>query len=230
MPTDPTSRVQISRVTEVFDRWAEAGRGEGMERSHGPAARRAFDMLGFDALSGPFRYLDVGCGNGYTVRWAAALLEQRGGLAVGLDGSAKMIERARSHAGRGPQRFVHAPFPEHQRRELLVENSFDAVFSMEVFYYLPSLEAGLAEVQRLLKPGGRFVCVVDFYAENTASHGWPAMLDVAMDLRSAAEWRAAFAGAGLRVVEQGRLRAPAGSPGDAWKITEGSLFTLGEKG
>lgn len=220
----------VTRVTEVFDRWAEAGKAEGMERSHGPAARRAFDMLGLAEHDGPFRYLDVGCGNGYTVRWAASLLAGReGGLAVGLDGSARMVERARARAENAHQRFIHAQFPDHGQPELLAPASFDAVFSMEVFYYLPSLEAGLAEVARLLKPGGRFACVVDHYAENPASHGWPAMLGVEMDLRSAEQWRAAFTGAGLEVVHQGRLRAAPGSTDESWKVEQGSLVTVGRR-
>jgi SAM-dependent methyltransferase len=225
-----STSAQESRVTEVFDRWAEAGKAEGMERSHGPAARRAFDMLGLADHDGPFRYLDVGCGNGYTVRWAAALLEgHEGGLAVGLDGSERMVQRARGRAENTHQRFVHALFPDHGQPELLAPASFDAAFSMEVFYYLPSLEAGLAEVARLLKPGGRFACVVDHYAENPASHGWPAMLGVEMDLRTEAQWRAAFAEAGLELVHQGRLRAEPGSTEESWKVEQGSLLTLGRR-
>ncbi len=226
----PSSDPTIQRVTAVFDQWADAGRAEGMERGHGPHARQAFDLLGIDAVTGPLHYLDVGCGNGYTVRWAAAAIAARGcgGRAVGLDASGRMIARARERSAGLPVDFVQAPFPDHAS-PLLAPGRFQAIFSMEVFYYLPVLEAGLAEVARLLAPGGRFACVVDHYAENVASHDWPDQLGVPMTLRDRAGWRAAFAAAGLEVVDQRQLTvAPA--PGvAAWKSELGSLLTLGQR-
>ncbi len=226
----------VRKVTAVFDAWADAGRAEGMERGHGPHARQAFEMLGLEGVQGPLRYLDIGCGNGYTVRWAAELVRARscGGLAVGLDGSARMVDRARAQSAGLPARFVHTAFPAPVAAtgdvaELLVSSCYDAVFSMEVFYYLPDLAAGLADVVRLLKPGGRFACVVDFYAENPASHGWPEMLDVPMTLCSMAQWREAFVAAGLDVVDQQQLTVPPGEGVEAWKAQCGSLLTLGQR-
>ena len=227
MSTYPPPEETVRRVTAVFDEWALAGRAEGMERGHGPYARRGFDFL--DLGRRPMRYLDVGCGNGYTVRWAAQLLGDGEGLALGLDGSGEMVARARSLSEGLPTTFVHAPFPDHAMPDLLQPGSFDGIFSMEVFYYLPDLNAGLAEVARLLRPGGRFVCVVDFYGENEASHGWPDDLGVAMTLLSRAQWRSAFESAGLSVVHQEQLRAPHGSDGGSWKETVGSLMTVGQR-
>lgn len=217
----------IRRVTAVFDDWARAGRADGMERSHGPAARRAFARL--ELPDRPFRYLDVGCGSGYTVRWAADRLAALGGggLAVGLDGSAEMIARSEALRGDRTATFLHADFPAHGASDVLVEGSFDAVFSMEVAYYLPDLHAGLTEVARLLRPGGRFACTVDFYGENPDSHSWPEELGVPMTLLGRAGWRAAFEAAGLAVVEQAQLRAPPGTAGGGWKESVGSLLTVG---
>ena len=227
MSNPPPLDETIRRVTAVFDQWALAGRAEGMERGHGPYAQRGFGLL--DLSKRPMRYLDVGCGNGYTVRWAAELLGEGEGLALGLDGSAEMVARAASLSEGLPASFVHAPFPDHGQPELLQASSFDGIFSMEVFYYLPDLPAGLAEVARLLRPGGRFVCVVDFYAENVASHGWPDDLGVPMTLWSKADWRSAFEAAGLAVVHQEQLRAAPGSDGGSWKETVGSLMTVGQR-
>lgn len=223
----PTEADPIRRVTAVFDDWARRGRAEGMERGHGPSARRAFDLLPLDAS--PLRYLDVGCGNGYTVRWAAERLRDGDGLALGLDASSEMVARSRARSAGTPATFVHAPFPAHGRADLLSPGTFDAIFSMEVFYYLPDLPAGLAEVARLLRPGGRFACVVDFYGENTASHDWPAQLGVPMTLLDRAGWATAFEAAGLSVVHQEQLRAPPGTASEAWKETVGSLLTVGER-
>lgn len=211
------SSAHVDKVTAVFDAWAEAGRAEGMERGHGPTARPAFDRLQVDLGT---RYLDIGCGNGYTVRWALA----QGAQALGIDASPKMIERARAQTEGGGV-FEVARFPNHGL-ETLGEDALDAIFSMEVFYYLPDVDAALAEVARLLGPGGRFACVVDFYGENEASHGWPDDLGVPMHLLSAAQWAEAFERAGLPVIEQTRLRE-AGPDDPAWKREQGSLLTLG---
>ena len=189
-----------AHVRDVFDDWARRGRAEGMERGHGPAARQAFERLRVGAGT---RYLDIGCGSGYTVRWAAAVAPDV--QALGIDVSPEMIEQAsRASSEHANASFRCATFPIAD----LADATFDAVFSMEVFYYLEDLDAGLRDVRRLLTPGGRFACIVDFYRENTASHAWPAELGLTLDLRSAAEWAAAFEGAGLRVIEQARLHPP----------------------
>ncbi len=217
---------QINRVREVFDAWAAAGRAEGMERGHGPTARPAFERLVADAPA-TLRYLDVGCGNGYSVRWAAE--RTPGGEAFGIDLSPAMIERARARSAElANLRFEVASFPDHGL-DCLAAASFDAIFSMEVFYYLPDLDAALAEVARLLRPGGRFACIVDFYAENSASHAWPEQLGVTMTLLDAAGWAGAFERAGLEVIASERLRHAPDSDVDAWKLEQGSLLTLGQR-
>jgi len=210
------------QVSEVFDDWARRGRAEGMERGHGPTAIRAFERLGIGADS---RYLDIGCGNGYTVRWAAAL--DASVRATGIDVSREMIERAREQSADVTNAsFVCGSFPSPE----LTNATFDAVFSMEVFYYFEDLQAGLRAVTDLLVPGGRFACVVDFYRENEASHEWPELMNLPLHLLSEGEWREAFVAAGLEVVDQEHLRheLKAGDE-ESWKHTHGSLMTLGRR-
>lgn len=213
---------QLLRVRDVFDELAESGQAAGLERGHGLAARQAFDALGV----GPgHHFLDIGCGNGYVVRWAAQAAPSVD--ALGIDVSAQMIALARAlTSGQPNARFRRGSFPQID----LKASHFDAIFSMEVFYYLPDLAVGLKAVSQLLAPGGRFACVVDYYQENVASHPWPEEMGVAMHLLSAAEWRTAFQDAGLEVLLQERLRAPY-APGAlvSWQHTEGSLFTLGQR-
>jgi len=219
MPT-PLNR-HVTRVQAVFDDWARRGRAEGMEQSHGPVARRAFDRLPLDSDSW---YLDIGCGNGYTVRWAAAVTRQ--GRAVGLDVAPEMIARARAlSADASAAEFHCGTFPDHP----LPPGRFDAVFSMEMFYYLPDVAAAVREVHALLAPGGRFACVVDYYKENAASHSWPDDLGVPMHLLDTAEWGDRFEAAGLTVVEQVRITLPPGEASEPWKAEVGSLLTLGEQ-
>lgn len=212
---------RVARASDVFDRWAVDGKGEGMERSHEPVARRVFDAL---TLPADGRYLDIGCGNGYSVRWAARRVPR--GRAVGLDASPQMIARARSLSGDlANVEFIAGAFPS----PALTDATFDAVFSMEAFYYLPDLPGALEAVLRLLKPGGTFACAVDYYRENTASHGWPKYVGTAMTLLSREEWRDAFERAGFANVRQQQLTVPADEARDAWHATVGSLVTVGDR-
>jgi len=212
---------QVRRVRDVFDDWGRRGRGDSMETNHGPSARRAFDRLTLRADSW---YLDVGCGNGYSVRWAASACPQ--GRAYGIDTAPAMIERARQLSlGHANAEFLCTTFPEQS----LPSKRFDAIFSMEALYYLPDLDAGLARVAELLRGDGHFVCTVDYYLENNASHSWPDDLDVNMTLLSEGGWRSTFEKAGLEVTEQMRLKLPPEQASEPWKCQQGSLMTLGRK-
>ena len=114
----------------------ERGRAEGMEEGHGFGARAGFDRL---MLAPGDHYLDIGCGNGYTVRWASDVVGDEG-HAVGIDLSPNMIDRAReASAGRANVQFHVAAFPDH----VLPRTAFDGIFSMEVLYYLPDLKGAL---------------------------------------------------------------------------------------
>ena len=213
-----SERSHIEQVQRLFDTWATNGRADGMESGHVPMARPAFERL---SLSAGQRYLDIGCGNGYTVRWAA---ENEAVDAVGLDVSGEMIRYARKLSADLPNtRFINAPFP----LPILKPKSFDAVFSMEVFYYLTDLPWALVHVFRLLKPGGLFACVVDFYTENPASADWSETIGIPLNRLSKSQWSAAMVQAGFDVVEQVQLAAPSvpNAPDD-WRQTVGSLLTL----
>ena len=210
---------RVRRVSETFDDWARRGRAEGMERSHGPAARRAFDLL--DLSRGAW-YLDVGCGNGYSVRWAAGAAPA--GRCFGIDVSAEMIALARK---------LSADLPNVEFRRMAIPGSdlprgrFEAVFSMEALYYVPDLDAAVAEIAELLEPGGRFACAVNYYAENEASHSWPEDVGVEMTLLDGDGWRRVLERAGLTVVDQRRLNAGPDETSTPWHETEGTLLTLG---
>ncbi len=104
------------------------------------------------------RVLDVGCGTGTL----ALIAKQRVGATghvSGIDPSAQMIARARRKAARRglPINFQvgvieHLAFP---------DQSFDVVLSSFMMHQLPDelKQQGLAEVARVLKPGGRLLIV-----------------------------------------------------------------------
>jgi len=210
-----------ARTRTTFDAWALDGRDSKMETGHGPIARRVFESL---HVAADARYLDIGCGNGYTVRWAAAAAPR--GQAVGVDLSPQMIRRARELSAGIPNVMFHeAAFPDHE----LPPASFDAIFSMEVLYYFSDPVAALREILGLLKPGGTFVSAIDLYRENRLSHGWINYVGASMKIWSGRRWRRAFERAGFTAVAQERMVIPPKEAVESWHATVGCLVTSGRR-
>lgn len=97
--------------------------------------------------------LDIGCGLGFYV---AEILDRVGetGSVTGVDAAAPMLAIAqRRVAGR-----KGATLLEGEATALPVgDGSFDAAVSVQVLEYVADLPAALAEIQRVLRPGGRVV-------------------------------------------------------------------------
>jgi len=101
------------------------------------------------------RVLDVGSGPGFL---AGAIAHAVGstGRVFGVDISEPLLAVARSHcAHQSWVEFRHAdatrlPFEDHE---------FDAALSIQVLEYVPDVDAALAEIHRVLRPGGRVVIV-----------------------------------------------------------------------
>jgi ubiquinone/menaquinone biosynthesis C-methylase UbiE len=102
--------------------------------------------------------LDVGCGTGSLTRMAASELGE-GSRVAGIDASPEMIEIARKKAVRNAPgiEFSLAPI----EKLPFADGEFDVVLSSFMLHHLPDdLKAqGLAEVRRVLKPGGRLIVV-----------------------------------------------------------------------
>jgi SAM-dependent methyltransferase len=100
--------------------------------------------------------LDLGCGCGDDLREMASLVAP-GGLAIGVDRSANLIEEAqRRHAmGDLPVKFEQGD-AEHLRWP---DGFFHACYADRVLQHLSDPDRGLCEVHRVLKPSGRIVVV-----------------------------------------------------------------------
>jgi ubiquinone/menaquinone biosynthesis C-methylase UbiE len=126
-------------------------------REDDPAQYRAvFDAL--EVAAGD-ELLDVGCGTGGGVRALATRFPEAGRV-VGIDKSETMVSEARARTAAAarpgdsaPVEFLVAdahrlPFP---------DASFDATYSLRVFEIVGEPRAALAEMARVLRPGGRVV-------------------------------------------------------------------------
>jgi ubiquinone/menaquinone biosynthesis C-methylase UbiE len=109
------------------------------------------------------RVLDVGTGEGQVARRAAA-----GGSreVVGVDPTWPQLEAARDR-GQGPvyTRAAAARLP-------FVSQSFDAAIACLVLEHLGELDQAVAEVGRVLRPGGRFLLLMNHPLLQAPGSGW----------------------------------------------------------
>ncbi|UVS79510.1 class I SAM-dependent methyltransferase [Actinokineospora sp. UTMC 2448] len=99
------------------------------------------------------RILDAGCGSGPLF----AALRDRGAAVTGVDASAGMLELARRRLGADADLRIAdladpLPFP---------DDSFDDVIASLVLHYLRDWSPTLAELRRVLRPGGRLIVSVE---------------------------------------------------------------------
>ena len=110
-------------------------------------------MLGLAGDVAGRRVLDVGCGSGPL----AAALRAKGAVVTGLDSSPAMIDLARQRLGADADLHVAdlgRPLP-------FGDGAFDDVVVSLVLHYLPDWTAPLAELRRVLRPGGRLLLSVN---------------------------------------------------------------------
>jgi SAM-dependent methyltransferase len=208
-----------------------------MEEAHGPAGKKVLDRI-------PVRYdesfIDLGTGNGWAARYIAARVPTIG-LCVGVDASEEFVKEARRAAGgRYPVKYIHStiedvPFP---------EASFDHAFSMEAFYYAKDPLVALKSVWRVLRTGGVFHMVIDFYRENPPSQRWQEDIATKMQFLSQDEWVDLFGKAGFQDVVAERVLDERPVPEDMafpwggfrsreelvkFRTRDGSLYVRGTK-
>jgi ubiquinone/menaquinone biosynthesis C-methylase UbiE len=99
------------------------------------------------------RVLDAGCGSGPL----SAALRAKGAIVTGFDSSPAMVKLARRRLGEDAELHVadlSQPLP-------FADGAFDDVVASLVLHYLRDWTAPLAELRRVLKPGGRLILSVN---------------------------------------------------------------------
>jgi SAM-dependent methyltransferase len=115
-------------------------------------------------LEGARRVLDVGCGEGQVGRRAARLDGVE--FVVGADPTWAQIRVAAERGGGVTAiRAEAAGLPFHR-------SSFDAAVACLVFEHIEDLDAAIAEVGRVLAPGGRFLLLLNHPLLQAPNSGW----------------------------------------------------------
>ena len=111
-------------------------------------ADRAAEAIRQEAAS---RVLEVGCGGG---QFAARLADENpDAQLVAVDRSPRFVELTSARGVTAQVADIQAlPFD---------DGAFDVVAAMWMLYHVPDLDQGLAEVRRVLRPGGLFVAVTN---------------------------------------------------------------------
>ena len=190
-----TAQPRERGAAEVFTEWAATNRDVGMEVGHAAAVEEMLTAA-YGALDGDrtFTAVDAGCGNGWIVRRLRNGPRCRS--AVGVDGSAGMIAKARALDPAGSY-FI---------ADLMVwqpPQPVDLVVSMEVLYYIDDPVALLRRIATLwLKPG--WICR-DWYRSLSGKHAQSRVARVRGDPHDHVARGAMVSG-----VRRGGFRAPAG--------------------
>ena len=133
---------------EYADESRFAVRASAWQTATGPDPRR----LAFEAVAevAPRRVLEVGSGRG---ELAERIARELGVEVVALDQSERMVELTRARGLEARLGDVQdLPFP---------DASFDCALAAWMLYHVPDLDRALAELARVLRPGGRLVAVTN---------------------------------------------------------------------
>ena len=145
---------------EDVNRWWQEGFTDGAD----PEYEEQILPLAREHLDGARRVLDVGTGEGQLARLAHALPGVES--VVGVDPTSAQVAAAHERAG-GPNyaraEAARLPFP---------DAGFDAVVACLVFEHIDDVDAAIAEVARVLSPGGRFLFFLNHPLLQAPGSGW----------------------------------------------------------
>ena len=172
----------MRKATDVFGEWAEIGKDEGMEKGHSASVN---EMLEFSLneraqINRKFKFLDLGCGNGWVAR--RVISDPLCKEAIGVDGAEQMITIAKSRGE--AEQYIHSDINFYNPN-----TKFDLIHSMEVMYYLNDPLSILKKINKSwLNPNGRLIIGIDLYYENQDSHSWEEKVETPMLMLKELDW------------------------------------------
>ena len=138
----------LARMLEYADGWLE-----GIPESSVESFAGTGNPFSLGEIHPGERVVDVGCGAGID-SLIAAKKTGPGGRVIGVDMTPAMLEKARRAAQE--TQLAHVEFREGYGESLPVDDGWaDVVISNGVLNLMPDKDAALAEMSRVLKPGGR---------------------------------------------------------------------------
>jgi SAM-dependent methyltransferase len=143
--TDPTSVREHYESEERLETRRAVWRGDSQGRQPQDVAAASIGSVA------PTSILEVGCGTG---AFAARLLsEHPAATLIATDQSTRMVELTRERrVDARVADVMDLPFG---------DATFDVVVAMWMLYHVPDLEGALAQVRRVLRPGGLFVAATN---------------------------------------------------------------------
>lgn len=150
----------MTNLWEQNAAWWQDGFTDGAD----PEYEEQIIPLAIEHLRGARRVLDVGCGEGQIARVARGI--DAVDHVVGVDPTIAQLALARARGGDVSYARSGAealPFP---------DAIFDAVVACLVFEHIHAMDQSIAEVARVLRPGGTFVFFLNHPLLQTPSSGW----------------------------------------------------------
>ncbi|MCQ4118927.1 class I SAM-dependent methyltransferase [Rhodococcus tibetensis] len=131
-----------------------------MSVQHRSLTTWALDTIGIDPESS---VLDIGCGSGMALEMIS---RRTSGKLMGVDYSDVMVEQTlqRNRTEVTSQRLTAEIATADQLP--CADESFDLALAIETVYFWPDIMAGLREMHRILRPGGRVGIVVEMSKES----------------------------------------------------------------
>jgi len=144
--SSPRQRNDLSIYDAAQDWWSGKVRWQRVLHNLVPARLAAFDetIVGWHGKA----VLDVGCGGGFM----AEAMAKRGAHVTGIDPSPGAIIAARTHAEASGLTIA---YDEGSGENLpYADQTFDVVICVDVFEHIGTLDQVIAEIARVLRPGG----------------------------------------------------------------------------
>ncbi len=196
-PLTASSSAHLQKVSALFDQWASSDRAHKMADGHSLLMETLLTDISIDCAAKSI--LDLGCGTGKFLVLAAAAGFPK---TAGIDASVQMVRTAQQTASSADIRnghFESLPW---------ADQSFDQITSIEALYYCPDPAQAFREISRVLKLGGRFDLIIDFYAESQGTASWSQGLGFEIARLSTLEWVAIAQSAGFQTIQSRRIVNP----------------------